>query len=585
MDIYNPIGQVVGIYIKDKEKGPVRSLVEGFFEKDRGLLGDIHSKGGNRQVSIFTLEGYNEILSSNMEGLCSGRFYENIRVKGLDLDKIKIGSILKIGESIQEVTEIGKSCFPECNLVKEGRSCPLSSQVIFTKVIKGGRIGVGNMVIMDRLHNYICSIIQQIPKGVIITDLDGNIKFVNTKGLNMFGYELWEMEERRAHDLFKGWYHVKETILSGNIYEDEVYVNARTNRLWFNLKASPLIDGKGEVMDIIHVFDDHKKERKLAGRLTKTQAVYTFDKIIGEDKKFKEMLNFCKKIADSKSTILITGESGTGKEILAQSIHNYSNRRDKPFVAINSGAIPKTLIESELFGYVEGAFTGAIKGGRPGKFEIAHGGTIFLDEIGEMPLDMQIRLLRIIEEGTVSRIGATDQKYVDVRIIAASNKDLLKEVEKGNFREDLFYRLNVLPIKIPPLRERKGDIPLLIDHFMERISKRLNKKPIPISEEEMEELINYHWPGNVRELENFIELAINMEYIPKLGWGEYFKDNTKEYKDIEYRDLSLENMEKNHIIKVLKLCSGNITHAAKALGIGRNTLYRKIKKYNIDCSQ
>jgi transcriptional regulator with PAS, ATPase and Fis domain len=253
---------------------------------------------------------------------------------------------------------------------------------------------------------------------------------------------------------------------------------------------------------------------------------------------------------------------------------------------MNCGAIPKNLIESELFGYEEGAFTGAKRGGHPGKFEIADGGTIFLDEIGEMPLDMQTRLLRVIEEGTVRRIGGTEEIIVDIRIIAATNKDLEKEVKKGNFRKDLFYRLNVLPLRLPPLRNRKEDIPLLIDYFMNRISKKLNKKMVEIPENYMNYLLEYQWPGNIRELENFIELIINTEYIPT-GLHKNNAQINKDELDLKPKQecYKLEHVEKEHIIKVLKMCEGNMTLSAKNLGIGRNTLYRKVKKYNIDCSE
>ncbi|HFL3828564.1 TPA: sigma 54-interacting transcriptional regulator, partial [Clostridioides difficile] len=490
-------------------------------------------------------------------------------------------------------TEIGKNCFSQCNIIKEGKTCPLSREVIFTKIIKEGSIKIGDIVEIERelifndeINKYINNIINSIPMGIAISDLDGNIKIANGQLLRMFGYSFTEIREKKVSQLFKGWPTVKNIILSkNNFIDEEVFINAKTNKLRFNLSAYPLFDASGEIVDIIYIFNEFRKERKLANKIMGRQAIYTFDKIIGQNRGFKKLIEFSKKIADSKSTVLITGESGTGKEIFAQSIHNYGNRKDEPFVAINSGAIPKSLIESELFGYVEGAFTGAKKGGQPGKFEIADGGTIFLDEIGEMPYDMQTRLLRVIEEGVVSRIGGVDQKVVDVRIIAASNRDLKEEVKKGNFRRDLFYRLNVLPIEIPPLRERKEDIPILIDYFMKKVSKRLNKKEVPIRKEQMEKLINYEWPGNVRELENFIELIINMESVPIKLTNDNFKLDIKEFDDINGETLSLEQVEKKHIIKVLKKYSGNITHSAEVLGIGRNTLYRKIEKYKIDCSE
>lgn len=258
-----------------------------------------------------------------------------------------------------------------------------------------------------------------------------------------------------------------------------------------------------------------KKPRKLAGKIEGSYAIYTFDKAIGKDPVFLEIVEYAKKISDSDSTILITGESGTGKEIFAQSIHNYGNRSNEHFVAINCAAIPKTLIESELFGYEGGAFTGAKPGGSPGRFELADKGTIFLDEIGEMPFELQSRLLRVIEEGVVRRVGGRTEKSVDVRIIAASNRKLYEEMKEGNFRKDLYYRLNVLPLKLPALRERREDIPILFDYFMKRKAKKLNKKEVIVDEDYMQKLVEYEWPGNIRELENIVELIVNTESVPK----------------------------------------------------------------------
>lgn len=433
-------------------------------------------------------------------------------------------------------------------------------------------------------NEYIKSLIKDIPLGIAITDINGFVKNVSNKMLDMFGYRIDELLNGNISNLFQEYEKIENELLTGNnIIDEDVYVNSRQNKLRFTLSAYPIYDSNKKIEDIIYMFNDVRKERKLANSILDNYAIYTFDKMISKNKEFKRLIEFAKKVSDSKSTILIMGESGTGKEVLAQSIHNHSNRRNEHFIAINSAAIPKNLIESELFGYEEGAFTGAKKSGQPGKFEIAHKGTIFLDEIGEMPLELQTRLLRVVEEGIVSRIGATDQIPVDVRIIAASNKNLREEVAKGYFREDLFYRLNVLPMTILPLRERIEDIPLLVEYFMKKVSRRLNKKEVQITEEQMNKLMAYSWPGNVRELENLVELIINLEYVPI---DMLVKDES--YKPIEpislYNDLSLETMEKNHILNVLKINQGNITITAKTLGIGRNTLYRKIEKYGIRCS-
>ena len=317
-------------------------------------------------------------------------------------------------------------------------------------------------------------------------------------------------------------------------------------------------------------------------------AAYTFDDIIGESKGILNVKEQAKNISDSPSTVLIQGESGTGKELIAQAIHNSSSRKNNSFVAINCGAIPKSLIESELFGYEEGAFTGAKRGGHPGKFELANGGTLFLDEIGEMPLDMQVSLLRVLQEGCVNRLGGNKCTITDVRIIAATNKDLKKEIERGTFREDLYYRLSVIPIYVPPLREREGDVELLIKHFLKVKAVKLGK-PIPkVMPDIYEKLIGYNWPGNIREMENCIENIVN------LGGNTSYSFETKnlEYKQyrpaaggLEYNMCSLEDWERKAILSCLEKCGGNITKTAQILKVNRSTLHAKINKYNKEMSR
>lgn len=444
---------------------------------------------------------------------------------------------------------------------------------------------------------YTETIIDSITAGILTADLDGNIRTINQHVAYMFGYSSAEMKEMKIWNLFEGWERVKAVVSAKKTFMDEdVFVNARKNKLQFNLSTYPIIDSDGNLRNIIFVFKEVKKVRKLANKIMGRQAIYTFDKIIGRDENFLKVVEYAKKIADSRSNVLIMGESGTGKELFAQAMHNFSSRNEEPFIALNCGAIPRNLIESELFGYEEGAFTGAKSSGQAGKFEIADGGTIFLDEIGEMPLDMQTRLLRVIEEGTVSRIGSVKEIVVDVRVIAATNKDLKEEVTRGNFRKDLFYRLNVLPLRLPPLRERKNDILLLLQFFMERVSRKLNKRTVEIPEEVKERLLNYEWPGNVRELENLIELMVNTEAVPDSfdGMKRYYSERPEacfvepaqnmDYKG-DSKSLKLEFVEKLHILRVLDLYNRNISLSAKALGIGRNTLYRKMESYGIGCSE
>ena len=423
-----------------------------------------------------------------------------------------------------------------------------------------------------------------ISSGILTCDLKGNITTMNKQVVNMFGYCEEEMKNMKIPDLILNFHEIIERLKSKDTFTDEdIYVNTRVNKLQFTLTAYPIYGHDMNIEEITLVFYELKKSRKLAGRILSGQAIYTFNKIIGVNEKFKKIIEYAKKISDSKSTILITGESGTGKEVFAQAIHNHSKHKEGPFIAVNCGAIPRTLIESELFGYEEGAFTGAKKGGYIGKFEIAEGGTIFLDEIGEMPFDMQIRLLRVIEEGVINRVGSSKQINIDVRIMAATNKDLKYEVQRGNFRKDLYYRLNVLPLHLPPLRERRDDIAELASYYMRKTSKKLNKHSVNISEEYMNYLKNYDWPGNIRELENVIELIVNSEVIQMNLWNEAAE---KQKKSIDlYVGISLEQMEKHHITEVIKEVKGNMTLAAKILDIARSSLYRKIEKYNIDCPE
>lgn len=326
---------------------------------------------------------------------------------------------------------------------------------------------------------------------------------------------------------------------------------------------------------------------------------YTFGNIIGESEQIKKVISECKSISNSPSTILLLGESGCGKELLAQAIHNNSDRKNQPFIAVNCGAIPASLIESELFGYEAGSFTGSNKNGSLGKFELANKGTIFLDEIGEMPCEMQVSLLRILQEGVVTRIGGKHPIPIDVRVIAATNKDLKQEIKNNKFRSDLYYRISVLPIKVPPLKERIGDVPVLLNHFLQTKSKKLNK-PIPrISDKLFKKMISYCWPGNVRELENFIEnivalggdatYEIDLEECHCLthdNLGNPIEDNSSNKvctlcytSDDIVTPLII--LEQNEIKKALKVYDGNISKASSKLGISRNALYNKIKRYGI----
>lgn len=305
---------------------------------------------------------------------------------------------------------------------------------------------------------------------------------------------------------------------------------------------------------------------------------FNFDEIIGKSNSINKVLEMVKSVASTPATVLITGESGTGKELIARAIHKNSLRKNSPFVVVNCVAFSPNLLESELFGHEKGSFTGAIAK-RIGRFEMANGGTIFLDEIGEMDLTIQTKLLRILQEREFERVGSSRSIKVDVRILSATNKDLKKEVEERRFREDLFYRLNVFSIDVPPLRERKEDIPLIVEHLIGKYNKILNKRVKKVSAKAMELLLDYNYPGNIRELENIIERSMIMAKDEVID-EKYFNFINKEAY-IEKKG-TLKEAEKELIIKYLIQKKGNRTKTAEILGISRRSLQNKIKEYQIN---
>jgi DNA-binding NtrC family response regulator len=302
-----------------------------------------------------------------------------------------------------------------------------------------------------------------------------------------------------------------------------------------------------------------------------------FESLIGQSAAMQEVFDFIQKIAPVETTVLVTGETGTGKELAARAIHTHSNRASGPFVAVNCGALPEHLMESELFGHQKGAFTDA-KETRKGRLELAYGGTLFLDEIGEISSRMQIDLLRVLEERVFYRVGGTQPIEANFRVVVATNKDLEKEIQEGRFREDLYYRLKVVTLQMPPLRSRKEDIPLLAEHFRQRFVKETNKEIDYVSRKALDEMMLYDWPGNVRELENAIERAV------VVGQSRYIQPEDLPIFKAQEKEAckeSLQEVEKEHIKATLKKQDWNISRSAKILGIDRSTLYQKIRRYNL----
>jgi len=306
---------------------------------------------------------------------------------------------------------------------------------------------------------------------------------------------------------------------------------------------------------------------------------YRFENIIAKSAKMQQIIELIKVVAKSNATVLITGESGTGKELVARAMHSQSYRKGKPFVPVSCAALPESLLESELFGHEKGAFTGA-HAQRKGKFEFANRGTLFLDEIGEMSANIQVHLLRVLEEKELTRVGGNELIRVDVRVISATNKDVKKAVASGQFREDLYYRLNVVTIELPPLRERKEDIPILAQHFLKKFALENQKEISGFSPEVTDFLLKYQWPGNVRELENTIERAVILAQNSDVKIADLLQKNSP-LVNLTLTGKSLREIERNHILNILKETGGNYSEAARILAVSRATLYNKTKIYDL----
>lgn len=447
---------------------------------------------------------------------------------------------------------------------------------------------------LSMAHDYIDMSIQQNDRGIIFVDRRGIIL-----GVNNFLVDSGLCAENVSGSIFEEMFpeliSATDCIKAGrSIHLYEAHFDRPQNRKKFFMDCQP-IEKEGIWVGMIVTLHDSQRINKNVARLANFNAHYVFDDLIGSNLSFVNIKKAAQNAAQSPSSILITGESGTGKELFAQAIHNASNRANGPFISINCAAIPRELIGSELFGYMEGAFTGARKGGTPGKFELADKGSIFLDEIGEMPLDMQTVLLRVLEEKTITRLGGNLSIPIDVKLIAATNRDLSESIGLKQFRLDLYYRLNVINIEIPPLRERKDDIPLLTNYFLKQFNKSLGKKIAGITPECMELLRNYDWPGNIRELRNVIERGINQSNSPFLTANDLPKDilvaqlsSRTDFTsfDVRHQELDIDKSnlfgqfqsnERKRILDLLEKHNGNKARVAKELGITRATLYRRLK--------
>lgn len=432
------------------------------------------------------------------------------------------------------------------------------------------------------------AILNGVDEGIISVDAKGEILFINENAEKLLGKSEEYLKGRSLSEVFRHFERIEKTLeeitqsnrKKRSISKPLAAKNGKEPRFFLG-NYNPVRKEGTDIGGILS-FRPYKDIYQMAQEVHREEAFVGFDSIVGNSKSLAETMKIAKVAAKQNSTVLIQGESGTGKEMFAKAIHLASPRREKNFVPINCGSIPEALLESELFGYEPGAFTDASKKGKKGKFLIAHEGTIFLDEIGDMPLNLQVKLLRFLENGVIEPLGSTKPKYVQVRVIAATNQNLEELMKKKVFREDLFYRLNVVPITIPPLKERKEDIEILAEVFLRRYEERFEKEAKHLSSEAKKVLTDYSWPGNVRELENCMEYALNVSKSQAIHKEDLQQRVLgKEIKNDENGTIeSLEKIEEKMIKKALTHCT-SIKEAAKVLGIGQATIYRKMKKYEM----
>jgi PAS domain S-box-containing protein len=433
------------------------------------------------------------------------------------------------------------------------------------------------------------AVLNTVSDAITVIDRDLNVIFQNDAVLQTYGARMGE----KCYSAYRGRQEPCENCIILDVIKDEIPKRALRdiqlpdgNILWMEVFAGPFRDENGKLVGAVEVVRNVTEQIRLSETCVilrrEMERQSQFHNIITQSKRMKAIFRLVERVASTMSTVLITGESGTGKELIARAIVFNSNRKDKPFVTINCGAIPENLLESELFGHVRGAFTGAIKD-HQGLIETAHGGTLFLDEIGEIPPTVQVKLLRFLQEGESRRIGDVKVRKYDVRIISATNRNLEEAIQDGLFREDLFFRLNVIPIFMPPLRERKEDIPPLATHLLQRLCDAHNRHVTGISAETLKIFMNYSWPGNVREMENVIEYALHLtddgnsirpeQLPPKLLIKTEVPWSPRDFVSIEeYTKQSILLLQADHSEEEI----------AEILGISRKNLWEKRKRWNLD---
>ncbi len=431
-------------------------------------------------------------------------------------------------------------------------------------------------------------ILESITEGIITIDLDKKITFFNKAAEKLTGFSINEALGQYCFDIVRAntcteKCPVEKVAKTGEDANDfsAFIINKQGEQVPVSIRTCPLITENGTLLGVIEIFRDLSELERLRRQVSRT---YSPEDIVGRHPRMRQIFAFLPDIAESDSPVLIEGPTGSGKELFARAIHNLSSRRNGPFIAINCGALPDTLLESELFGYTKGAFTGATRD-KPGRFLLADKGTLFLDEICNTSLAFQADLLRVLEEGEFTPLGHTKSLKTDFRVVAATNRDLKQMVKEGTFREDLYYRLNVVKISLPPLRERKEDIPLLVEHFIHKFNLLKGRTVRGLSPEVMALFLAYPFPGNIREMENIIEYSyilckgptIEMEHLPS-----DLKEWAASHPTVQTPMGSLAKEEVARIQQALSKHKGNKVATAKELGISRTTLWRRIKKYGLD---
>lgn len=433
---------------------------------------------------------------------------------------------------------------------------------------------------MKGKKDYLRIILDSIADGVFTVDKDWRLTSFNSSAERITGFSRDEAIGQYCYEIFRANVCIdncalRETMRTGqNIINKELNILDKNNQeVPVTISTAVLRNEKGEIIGGVESFRDLSLIKELDKEIHEK---YSFQDIISKHPSIVNIFRILPDIARSEATILIQGESGTGKELFAQAIHALSLRSQGPLVKVNCSALPETLLESELFGYVKGAFTDA-KRDKPGRFKLADGGTVFLDEIGDISPAIQVKLLRVLESKEYEPLGGTATVKANVRVVTATNKDLQRLVRLGQYREALYYRLNVVKIELPSLRERRTDIPLLTEHFIKSFNKKTGKEIHGVSEEVMNVLMNYSYPGNIRELENIMEHAFILCKGPQIHWENlpgYLRDEKVHIPEKR----SIRKMEAEHILHTLQKCGGNLTNAAKELGIHRTTLWRKLRR-------